>query len=330
MPHIIIAKNMNNKEEFYNFEAEKRNHRVFLLRSISFYKYIEEFSELIQRISQQNFATPKFLSHKNNVLCLSVGMDSSVYTLNGIVGLCEMGDVVDAFTLVRKIRDNLYLDLFLISEALNNKPDNYECSKSLLEMNQQEMEEELLRFLNATLESEDSNKNIQNINNWLKNELTIKSKKKTKDNPFSFSNFKRCIEGKYSELKECHERFLKTTFDNLNTVLNNYVHSNGPSFISNGAIISNDMRFLNEIKLLLSLLGKIKRLFLIDIFFIDSTLFQTDDYLDAVEMGQEPEKDCQYNAIFRVIEEFQRIKIENPELYEYLRNNNRFSMKCFL
>ena len=221
---------MDNVKENYNYELEIRKHRVFLLKSIGFYNQIEDFSELVQRISQQNFASPKFLNYKNGILCLPLGMDASVYSLKGIVELCEIGDLVDAFILVRKIRDNLYSDLFFLSEALNNRPNNYECDKSLLKMNQQELEEEMLKYASAVLEAEDKNENIQNINRWLNNEYSCNEKHNIRGSVFSFSNYKSCIENKNHELKECHNKYLKPLFDDLGNNLNNYVHSNGPLF----------------------------------------------------------------------------------------------------
>ena len=51
---------MKNTNNDYCFENEKRKYRISLLSSIDFYEQLEEFSELIERISQQNFASPKF------------------------------------------------------------------------------------------------------------------------------------------------------------------------------------------------------------------------------------------------------------------------------
>lgn len=73
-------------------------------------------------------------------------MYATLYSLKGIRLLCEIGDAVDAFTLLRKIRDNLYLDLFFISESIKIKPKNYEPSKSFGDMTQKELYEEVMRY----------------------------------------------------------------------------------------------------------------------------------------------------------------------------------------
>ena len=100
-----------------------------------------------------NFESIKFISLKRKIRCQSIGMNATLYSLKGIKSLCEIGDVIDAFTLLRKIRDNLYLDLFFISESINNKPKNYEPSKSLDDMTQKEMYEEVLRYASCNINS---------------------------------------------------------------------------------------------------------------------------------------------------------------------------------
>ena len=313
----------------FNFDLEKRKYRTSLLKTIGFYKQIEDFSELIQRISLQNFSCPRFISHKRAILCLFYGMDSSVFSLKGIIELCEIGDVIDAFNILRKIRDNIYLDLFFRSEASNNIPNNYENDKPISDMSPQELEEELIEYACCVLETEEKNENIQNINSWFDNELINCSETSKRIGCFSFSNYKKNLESKNPALKECHDKYLMMTFGDLNNKLNNYVHSNGPIFISNDIICGDKDSYLNAIKDLLKALNIIKRLLIIDLFLIDSTLFQTDDYIDAIEMGLEPEEGSQYHVIYQVVEEFQKIQKENEELYLFLKNNNRFCMKCF-
>lgn len=320
---------MENDIDNFDFELEKRKHKVFLLESINFYIGINDFIELLDRLSEQNFSQPKFINNKRRILCPSFGMDSSIYSLKGIVQLCEIGDVVDAFALARKIRDNLYLDLFFISESLNNKPTNYDFSKSFADMNQEEMLEEAMKYASAVLEVEEKNENIQNINHWLDDEYSTKDMQNSRRKYFSFDSYKRNIENKNPKLKECHDKYLHALFAKIDNNLNNYVHSNGPSFISNEMLNMNNDKFTKTVKDLLQLLYIVKRVFLIDLYFIDSTLFQTDDYMNAVEMGEKPVDGSQYYAIYQIVDEFQKIDNENHELYIYLKDNNNCSMKCF-
>ena len=320
---------MGNDIDIFDFELEKRKHRAFLLKSIGFYGRVITFIELIERLAQQNFLKPKFINNKRKIYCQSIGMDASVYSLKGIVQLCEIGDVVDAFTLVRKIRDNLYLDLFFISESLNNKPTNYEFSKSLADMSQEEMFEEVMQYASAVLEAEEKNESIQSINQWFDGEYALKDSRNARRQHFSFESYKRNIENKYPKLKECHDKYLRVLFSEMDNNLNNYVHSNGPSFISNDILNMNNDRFTEAVKDLLRLLDLVKRVFLIDLYFIDSTLFQTDDYMEAVEIGSEPFEGSQYYSIYQIIEEFEKIDKEDHDLYNYLKDNNNYSMKCF-
>lgn len=311
------------------FESQKQKQRISWLKSVGFYKRIDSFYELVERLSQKNFEHIKFLNTKKRIICTSIGMDASLYSLKGIKSLCEIGDIVDSFTLLRKIRDNLYLDLFFISESLNNKPKNYELSKSFSDMTQEEMIEEIIKYVSAALEEEEKNKNIQSISNWFDDKYSSQQAKESKVAYFSFAAFKKNIEGKSNIIKECHELYLNKIFRELNNGLNNYVHSNGPSFASNDKINMSKDLFIKTISDLLIFLDMVKRVFLIDLYFIDSTVFQTDDYVDALDMGLTPIDGSQYNAICQIVEEFEEIDKDDHELYNYLKNNNPLSMRCF-
>lgn len=313
----------------YDFELEKQKYRTSLLKSLNFYNKIDSLYELLDRLSQKNFQFIKFLNKEKGIICPSYGMNSSLYTLKGIKCLCEIGDIIDAFTLVRKIRDNLYLDLFFISESLNNNPESYEFSKSFEEMTQDEMVNELYKYVSCALTQEQDNINIQNIKHWFDNDYCSGNRPSNNENFFSYKSYKNNIEKKYKMIKKCHSNYLDSLFKKLNKTLNNYVHSNGPSFISNDSILHNKERFPNSIKDLLSYLDLVKRLFIIDLYFIDARLFETDDYEDAVEMGMQPKDNSQYDAIYQIVEEFKTIDVENHDLYIFLKEHNHYSMKCF-
>ena len=312
-----------------NFELQKQKQRTSLLKSVDFYNKIDYFYELIDRLSQMNFESVRFINQKRQILCQSIGMNATLYSLKGIKSLCEIGDVIDAFTLLRKIRDNLYLDLFFISESINNKPKNYEPSKSLDDMTQEELYEEVMRYASFALSEEENNTNVQDISSWFDGVYSSDGMKSIRTNCFSFNKYKYNIEEKNDAIKECHDKYLNTLFDNLNNNLNNYVHSNGPSFLSNDMINMDSNSFINAIKDLIRTLEEIKRVFIIDLYLIDSTMFRTDDYMDALELGIEPVEGSQYEAIYQIVEEFENIDKENHELYIYLKNNNQFLMKCF-
>lgn len=311
------------------FELQKQKQRSSLLKSVGFYNKIDYFYELIDRLSQMNFESIRFINHKRKILCQSIGMNTTLYSLKGIKSLCEIGNVIDAFTLLRKIRDNLYLDLFFISESINNKPKNYESSKSFGDMTDKELYEEVMRYASFTLSEEENNTNVQNISSWFDGVYSSDDKKRIRTNCFSFKKYKDNIEEKNDAIKECHDKYLKTLFNDLNNNLNNYVHSNGPSFLSNDKINMNSNSFINAIKDLIRALEAIKRVFMIDLYLIDSTMFRTDDYMDAFEMAIEPVEGSQYEAIYQIVEEFENIDKEDHELYIYLKNNNQFLMKCF-
>ena len=314
----------------YDQKLEMNKFRKALLDSIDFSNKLDSFSEIIDRISQMNLSRLKFLSIKKKTPCLSIGMEASIVTIEGIKTLCEIGDVVDAFVLLRKIRDNLFLDLFLISEAINNHPLESEFSFLLSELNENQITDELTRYIRATIETEEQNENIQAINQWVDGNYTNKENKKQRQKYFGFSQYLKSIENKCPELKECHEKYLGKLFDGLENQLNNYVHSNSPSFISDSRFSYSKENYLGSVKSLITSMDDLKRIFIIVLYFVDSTLLATDDYSDVIEMGMKPIEGSQYYTIYQVVDEFENIRREDSGLYEFLKAHNRYGMKCFL
>lgn len=311
-------------------KAEQRKYRKSLLESIEFYKRIDSFFEFVDRISLMAVSRLSFLSYAKKRPCYTIGMSATLSTLEGIKELCEIGDVVDGFVLLRKARDNLFLDLFLMNEARNNYPSETEFGFSFSELNENQILDELMRYMEATIEAEGQNENLQAINQWLDGEYASKENKKMRLKYFGYSQYLKSIENKCLELKECHERFLVPLFDGLENQLNNYVHSNSPEFLSNSRAVYDRENFVNSVKSLLTCASDLKRIFIIILYFIDSTLFAADDYFDALEVGMKPVEGSQYYAIYQIVDEFEDIRKDNPELYEFLKNNNRYGMECFL
>ena len=311
-----------------NQKSEQRKYRKSLLESVEFYKRIDSFSEFVDRISLMAVSRLSFLSYAKKRPCYTIGMSATLSTLEGIKELCEIGDVVDGFVLLRKARDNLFLDLFLMNEARNNHPSEFGFSFS--ELNENQILDELMRYMEATIEAEGQNENLQAINQWLDGEYASKENKKLRLKYFGYSQYLKSIESKCPELKECHERFLVPLFDGLENQLNNYVHSNSPAFLSNSRAVYDRENFVNSVKSLLTCASDLKRIFIIILYFIDSTLFATDEYIDALDAGMKPIEGSQCHAIYQIIDEFENIRRENPELYVFLKNNNRYGMECFL
>ena len=103
-------------------KVEQRKYRKSLLERVEFYKRVDSFSEFVDRILLMAVSCLTFLSYAKKRPCYTIGLNATLSTLEGIKELCEIGDVVDGFVLLRKARDNLFLDLFLINEATNNHP----------------------------------------------------------------------------------------------------------------------------------------------------------------------------------------------------------------
>lgn len=310
-------------------KSTQRKSREPLLESVDFSNRVDSFSEIIERISQMYSNRLKFLSIKRRIPCLPIGMDASITTLEGIKELCEIDDAVDAFVLLRKVRDNLFLDLFLMSEAINKYPCGPEFNSSIFDLTEEQIVSELMKYISATIEIEEQSESLQTIYQWGDGNLAREENKKMRRKYFGFSQYLKHIINKCPELKECHDKHLGKMLDGLENQLNNYVHSNSPEFLFHPIGTHHKDHYVNVIKSLLDSMDDLKRIFIIVLYFIDSTLFATDDYIDAMDMGIKPLEGSQYYTIDPVVDEFKAIKKEDPGLYEFLKANNKYGMKCF-
>lgn len=119
---------------------------------------------------------------------------------------------------------------------------------------------------------------------------------------------------------------LKPHFDSLDTFLNDFTHSNSPSNLDNRLYIGSD-KFIKILNRISQAIKTLEYLFIISMYFVNSTYFQTEDYEDCVEFNQGNPEGLQYYVINYIIDVFEMIKQKNVELYNYLIKNNKYCMK---
>ena len=297
------------------------------IKESGLYKTAEDFANLLDYISSRIFSTPKFESYAKKRILSCYGIDASVYSLRGIIELCRIGDFVDSMMIIRKIRDNLFLDLFLIrcsddwDDSDVSMPDLEEVIKNpdaLLQM--------LSDFNLKQIEYENTNQYKTAIKKWREGKLLNNADSTTKREFFQFTKYLKYLKEDES-FRLCCDEYLKTYFDSLDVLLNDFTHSNSPSNLNNYFLVNNYKEHFKKIESALELL---QNLFIISMFFVDSRYFHTEDYENCIEFTHDNPEGLQYNVISDIVEIFEKIKSENPNLHNFLVEHNKYSMKIRL
>ena len=195
-----------------------------------------------------------FVINNKKYLLRTELLDSAVSTLKTINFCLQECHIGDAYTLIRKYRDDIFLYLYFI-----------EC----------ESEKDLFR-LEPTLHE-------RNIEKWFRNEL---------DDLHISQITKYILTNKIIE-KLVNKFNLKSNWDKISKDLNNYVHTNGQKYARQNYQYKNKkcddikieiyhiLKFITVVAISIMILIKPQ--------FISST-----DYLDSLEVGIVPEEGSQY------------------------------------
>lgn len=270
-------------EEFKKFDLEFQQNSGFL-DNLS--KLIAISGRIIMFISNKGFYTI------NTAL-----LENSIRTLESIKMCSSLGNFADANTLIRKLRDDLLLYVYIIS--ITNK-----------------------RRLTSNSDLTDDEKAVEAwLNNTVK-ELDYKTKKK-----LGFDNYM-----KYLKKDPNIENILKSyQLDNywsyLTTKLNDYVHNNGLQFTLHNVIKSNTTQININLLNINIRTSFIITFFLILILMTESSLLSSGDAIDYLEEDLDIPEGCQFEIapfIQKYIDE-KVIKI-HPELKQFLKDNNSHGM----
>ena len=297
-----------------------------VIKAVGLDKTIKNFAELLDYISSRIFVMPKFESYLNGRILNCNGIDASLISLHGIEKLCEIGDGIDAVMLIRKIRDNLFLDLFLISCSEDWDETDVELPQFSELLNDQNL---LINVLNEfSLRQTNYEKNNRYkiaVNKWREGKLIDNNDKITKIEFFGFSKYLNFLKSN-EVFAECYNKYLKNHFDKLDAFLNDYTHSNSPSKLNNHSYTVNN-RLPGLYKQINQCIITLKYLFVVSLYFINSTYFQTEEYENCIEFTNEDPEGLQYNVICDIVDMFEIIKEKDINLHKYLIEHNKYCMK---
>lgn len=247
-------------------------------------KAIETFLEDMQYLSVgRNYVhCEKFAFSLQRVL-ISAGL-----TMGSIISCCESACIADAYSLLRKYRDDLFFYLYV---------SVYDADKAFDDKSKRikDMKDNILKWLEDGLNNFNSNFLLKSIS----------TSPVLSDSVVKFE--------------------LKQSFDNISTRLNNYVHSKGYSYYNMSYIVYKD--FSASLESLINDAEYITTSFLFLLILNSPLSIMSTDYIDYCECGQIPPEASQY-LVAPFVEKFinLHIKMIDDNCLAYLRENTSMQL----
>lgn len=251
-----------------------------------------------QKIIAEMHAVAKFLSDfgflsfgRDFVLCgkytFSLQMISTAFelTAGSIISCCESGCIADAYSLMRKYRDDLFFYLYIVVYDSCNK-------------------------LNG--KSPATNQMEANIERWIKNDL----------DDLHIGTVLQAI-GQFSRVRNAVQKYkLKSYFDTLNKRLNDYVHSNEVAFYNRNVNAYQGKTLQKQLEALLKDLRSITITFLFLLTLCSPLSIMSTDYVDCLDCNMTPPDGSQYRVAPFVTAFFKRnIDLIDESCMKYLHDN---------
>ncbi len=281
-------------------------------------EFLEDFSELIKFSGRIiSFITNSNIHYINTNL-----LDNSIQTLRSIKLCCSIGSFADANTLIRRLRDDLLLFVYIL-EVVNGRKSFIEKDLENLNLSSKEMFTESFSNLALNPILTDDEKAVEA---WLTNKVSELSREVKKK--ISFENYITFLKKNQNLIKILVDYNLQEYWKTLSKNLNNYVHNNGRKFTADNLVKHNneDLKvYLNNINIRSSY---ITTFFLVLLTMVESALISSTDMIDYLDCDIEPPKDCQYE-IAPFIQKYIDNKVVklHPCLKAFLNDKNSHGMK---
>lgn len=296
-----------NIDEFKKFELEFNNSIEFL----------QKFSNLLKFSGR----IIPFVTKEKVHIVHSALVDSGVQTLKSIKLCCSLGNFSDANTLIRKLRDDLLLYVYILAITNQRIPFTEKSIQNFSIETSKQFEDVL-----SNIEFTELTNDEKAVAAWLSNqvlELINPIKKK-----LSFENYMTVLKLNTNISNVLSQYNLENYWEFLRTKLNNYVHNNGSQFAQHNLVEANNSQLENYFQNINTRSSYVITFFIVLIIMVDSTLICSSEVEDYLDLGINPPENIQYE-IAPFIQEFINEKVVNlhPELKEYLKTNNSHGMK---
>lgn len=286
--HFIRLRLINDTREPKGENNTLRQHnRKEIAKNAECQTIISEMRNVEKFISEFGFLSlgRDFIMCKNRAFSIQMVSTACELTLGNVISCCEAGCIADAYSLLRKYRDDLffylYIEVFHTSNMLGDEVDYLD-----------EME--------------------KNIDLWTKGKLSNLHESKVLTRI-----------GKIPRLKEAVDRYqLKGFLDEIGNRLNDYVHSNGIQLYNRavtGYIISEIQR---ELRGVLTDMRRITITMLFLLTLCSPLSIMSTDYTDYLDNGETPPEGSQCWVAPFVSDFFRdNLVLIDKNCFEYLKDN---------
>lgn len=286
-------------------------------------KEIENVWRIFICLSDSTFSSVDVSYGKKGPYVLSgQTMMSICNTLETIDFCCYRNAYSDAYTLIRKIGDDLMQYLLVLNVIRNEHGLTDEETKEFT-MDADSMMKMIELDVSILISGERKTDAELAMEKWIYNVLESSENNKDRKQFFDTSKYKSYLVSNNEKVKYIFENFFVDKWLGEDRKLNNYVHANGIRFVMDNYIYQDKKE--NKDKELIETLQNITDIFLSLLSVIDSIKFRSSNYLDALEMGMKPQEESQY-WVCPIIVEYMNERFDK-KLLQYIQDNEGNGMQ---
>ena len=288
-----------------------------------FYSYdIENIRDIFLCLSDATFSSSEVSYGRKGAYILSCQTMMSVCkTLETIDFCCFRNAYADAYTLIRKFRDDLMQYLFVLN-VIQNEHGLTDKEVEQFEMSPESMMK-MIELDIATLISVERKTDAElAMEKWIYNVLENTENAMDRKNFFDASKYKAYLISNNEKVRYIFENFFIDKWKKEDRKLNNYVHTNGIQYLMNNYVYQDSK--VQKDKELIESLQNIVDIFLSILAVIDSIKFHSSDYLDALEMNADPQEGSQY-LVCPIIVDYMNERFDSV-LLKYIQDNEGHGM----
>lgn len=258
--------------QFSTFNADENEVKEVL-------DFIEEVRALLESIGDMSMPMFPLIVKEAYISDVSVILQSLKMTVMDCASCIQNGSFADAFTLLRKYRDDSLYGLYLT--VVGDK------QWQILRETHDKSMEELINDYEA-YQQQPPDKHERNVLDWVKNKQ-------------GRVNFKEIVKHvlQSERMKAVNARFnLQKKMEDQDNKLNNYVHSNGWKFLNFQYVYFKQMQ--KQCKEFQNCLELFTLVLLVGLIFLEPTVIMASDWFDYKECGMEPPPNSDYWVDSRV------------------------------
>lgn len=288
------------------------------------YKFKNKKIENIWSIFSVLSDTSSFVYSTGNKGGYSVSCETMMSILNTLTSIdfcCCIKGFSDAYTLIRKYRDDLMQYLFILYVTKNLHCLNDEEFKAC-PLDADSIKKMREAYYNYLKSNERKNEDHLAMEAWMYNDLDKAINKKYRKEYFGASKYKKYLMSKDKRIDYLMKKILDPLWKNSDRILNNYVHANGKKYLTDNFRCYEPIKRMSE---LIELLQNITIIFISLLAIIDSTIMMSSDYIDFLDMNEQPPEGCQY-YVCPCIQEYMNKNL-SKDLLSYLQDNENHGMQ---